>query len=367
MARPLKNLKCPFCHQTRTSRQAGRPNARLETPYECVSCGHRFTTVETVTRAELTGLRVLAPPTPINPNPRPALFDLARLEAHLRWHLRKRLTAAQRERLAHAVVAELAEALPRIPRVTDQPDGPVEAKEIRKVVSQCLRRAVDHSGDHEREHYAAAHVMYAMTAAHAELPGILEFISARYPTAVARRIPPAEARLGDEHWHYSQVLPAPEPTMVVKNFRPAGQGDAVDNHVEPDDRAAARANRPRETFARNSFELSIDRALGSTAVEGTQSLTKEEAVRNISEWVLWSLAGQPVVRSSQLAALTAQVLRRCAPLAYLRWVSIGKELSVAEIYQEGCGLLEVPSIPLVFDPAAAAVALREQPPAIRHA
>jgi hypothetical protein len=82
-------------------------------------------------------------------------------------------------------------------------------------------------------------------------------------------------------------------------------------------------------------------------------MTKEQTIINLREWVLWSLAGQPVVRSSQLAAMAASALRRCSPLGYLRWVTLGKELSVSEIYEEAIGLLSVPSVPLEFIPDAA--------------
>ncbi|MFZ2237250.1 MAG: hypothetical protein WAV67_12840 [Dokdonella sp.] len=68
----------------------------------------------------------------------------------------------------------------------------------------------------------------------------------------------------------------------------------------------------------------------------------------MTEWVLWGFLGQTVIRSSQISWATAELLRGIDDIAYLRWVTIGKELTVSQLAQEAIGLINYPSAPINF-------------------
>lgn len=363
MPRPLKNLTCPFCSTTRVSKPITRQSATtLETEYECGKCLLTFTTVEQLSKAPLDGVLVQPPATMQNSRPKAKPFNGRVLEKHLRLTLRKQLTEAQRQRLADMVTAELAKRVPSLTLVPGTDNNPViQSSDVRRAVQDVLEHAAERADAHYQEQYESAYILYAMTAVGRTVYELLDIIRNRYPSAATEDDLLPAAPMPAEQWHYSAAVPAPHPISVVKNFRRAGPEQDMDG-AALDDRAALRDRRPRETFSSTKLNTTIRRALGSTPLVGTQTMPKDEAVKNIHEWVLWSLAGQPVVRSSQLATVTSSVLRRCAPMAYLKWVTLGKELSVGEIYLEAASLLTMPSRPLEFELAAAPVVHRESAP-----
>jgi transcriptional regulator NrdR family protein len=373
MARPLLDLTCPVCQKSQTSRQVKRANPRrLERYYQCQSCSAHFTTVEQVARAPLEGVMVMTPKTVDNPHPRPARYDPHAIERHLRSILRKVLTEAQRQELVSAINTGMALRLPDLDRLpSPEPDKTVlPANQVRRVIEQALRNAAQRSEGRLRDHYETAHALYLMTAVHRTLRDVLEMLTRSYPGSITAPVPAAVRPPPAQRWHYPDFKWAPTPGFVVKNFRP-GDDSLVDADPEADpdadsdgDRAALRQRRPRVPFQLNRFDASIARALVVGHDVDESPMTTQETATNIREWVLWELAGQNVVRSSQLSTLAAGALRRSSPLAYLRWVTLGKELTVGEIYEEGCGLLQTPSVPLQFARSAAATLLPREAPHI---
>jgi hypothetical protein len=121
---------------------------------------------------------------------------------------------------------------------------------------------------------------------------------------------------------------------------------------------SARAPEPRTIFKRmgrpsdfrgRQFTDSIRKALfGRPDPIGTAYC--------VSQWVLWNLAGQTEVLSSQLAVGVLDCLRRVDDIAYLRWVAIAKGVeSVTAFAEEARGLVTQPSPRLVFDVSVARV------------
>lgn len=76
---------------------------------------------------------------------------------------------------------------------------------------------------------------------------------------------------------------------------------------------------------------------------------QEEFTELVFAWVLWSLVGQSVVQSSQLSSSVTECLRMCDDVAYLRWVTVAKDLSVTQIHREAMALVAHPSPELRFD------------------
>lgn len=121
------------------------------------------------------------------------------------------------------------------------------------------------------------------------------------------------------------TVDAPVPQWVIKRSR----RDSV--------RGATRA------FDYSQFVRSITKALaGRPGREATGDF--------IAQWVLWGLAGQPVILSSQLAVGVLDCLRRVDDIAYLRWSVIAKGTeSVTEFASEARNLLIYPSPKLRFE------------------
>lgn len=96
-------------------------------------------------------------------------------------------------------------------------------------------------------------------------------------------------------------------------------------------------------FAFEQFVASVRHALfGRDKADETSAC--------VAQWVLWGLAGQDQVHSSQLAIGVLDTLRRVDHIAYLRWASTAKSIDSVTLFRdEARGLLTNPSVPLVFD------------------
>lgn len=166
--------------------------------------------------------------------------------------------------------------------------------------------------------------------------GVLEWLPTRFPH-VDTRVAPGRA-MPTQRW-YPPADP-PRPTAVIKRF--SNEGDA----------------RLTPLYDHQIFLESIQKALAGrvtakTASEAARSVETQSAL--IADWVLWGVAGQPVVLTSQLATGVLDALRRFDDVAYLNWVCVAKRIStVTEFAAEVRSLIEHPSPRLKFDPAVLA-------------
>lgn len=183
--------------------------------------------------------------------------------------------------------------------------------------------------------------MYALTEVGIDVQRFASWMRAtfslREPAAPSRRSGP------DEVW----VTPSGAPRLpdtVVKNRVNTEAAASMGGRTVED--RADRRSREHTRFRRENLETSISNAVGLE--RHGQNVSPHDLTRGVVEWVLWCCDGQPVVRTSQLAAFAAGALRRCAPIAYLRWVVLGKELFKRELYDEVRALIERPPPRLVF-------------------
>jgi hypothetical protein len=118
----------------------------------------------------------------------------------------------------------------------------------------------------------------------------------------------------------------------------------------------ALAGVPYEPFIRDKLVTAVAGALAG------RGLNEDEATENVVAWVLWTLAGQEVVLSSQIGAAVAECLRRVDDIAYLRWVIVAKELRVTSIQREVAGMVNYPSKALLFRRASIRTPTPNTPP-----
>lgn len=103
--------------------------------------------------------------------------------------------------------------------------------------------------------------------------------------------------------------------------------------------------RDRTTNHRYDYDVFLDSI--RRAMIGRRN--SEETSVMIAKWVLWNLAGQQQVLSSQLGAGVASALRRIDDIAYLRWVATEKGIDeVRDLVIEARALVTTPSPRLVF-------------------
>lgn len=157
---------------------------------------------------------------------------------------------------------------------------------------------------------------------------VLDWIAKRYPYMTLQSSRPGTV-LPAQVWQHPGVH-APRPQWLIKR----SYGPNV-------------RERNRQ-FDHEQFKRSIRRSL----VGRFEINERDEHVDLISEWVLWGLAGQQVVHTSQLAMGVMDCLRRVDDIAYLRWTSIAKSIeSVTEFASEALGLLAYPSPRLILNPS----------------
>jgi hypothetical protein len=137
-----------------------------------------------------------------------------------------------------------------------------------------------------------------------------------------------------------------------EDLRPA---DLVDAGTPPSDRwwpggdpprperVVKRDLRSKPEFGHGQFLTSIERALHGRGLP-------RQTGRCVSAWVLWGLAGQRDVLTSQLSTGVLDALRRVDDIAYLKWAATAKNFdSVRDLHREAAALVTAPSRRLFFD------------------
>jgi transcriptional regulator NrdR family protein len=350
VARKKAELECPNCLVSGMWSSTRERDAKtLKRSYRCDNCRYEYDTVERIVRSKPDAY-VLDPFAEI---PKP--FDDQFIGDHLRRHLKKLLTADQRTRVAALSAIQLEASMEtlqpiRDPAYRDQVGTtPVfSSKEVRSVVQTALKRARHEVDPELSEQYKAAEALYALTERNIELSAFAKWLNDYFGMRTNLPRPPKRTNVEPETWQ-PPSRPISAPKTVVKNFREtiAVTSDENPTQVAAEDRAATRPRREHVAFNSDQFLESIENAVGRE-LHGQRLRSARTLARFVHAWVLASCHGQTVVRSSQLAAYTAGVLRRCAPVAYLRWTLLGKELQVREIFEETRGLIENPSSKLLF-------------------
>lgn len=274
---------------------------------------HRMDTVEHPLHVPLSTIRVR------RPNGEMHAFNKQHLRDDVQRGVLKRLTRVEVADVVEEVCAELQEELvERDAPDTDNPDTErtIDDLEIRSHVVARLRRI------EKRD----AHVLYVLSfrgrvdsrpvSGFHTAEDFLRWLYGEYPD-LGRPFPRHPPR-AEERWYPPRGF-SPEPKRVLKR-----DGTYRD-------------------FGRDQFRDSIHKAL----VGKEQS---SRVARLVTERVLWAMAGQDVVLSSQLASEVMHCLRRVDDIAYLRYASVAKRFrSVREFADEANGLLECPSPYLTFD------------------
>lgn len=314
----------------------------------CSNTTHRFDTIERNAKATLekvlvrrTGDRKLASGT----------FDQARLLADVRRGVLKRLNETETAEVVRAAVydleANLAEHLQALTNEEQEERpghaGVIDDSTITEAVETQLVKSTSRM----------AHVLYALyirgRSDRENRPGwggardVLGWLHQNYPN-LAAPLPNSPYVVEDKWFPASQ---APSPNFVIKRppEPPSLRNRRTDTPSRPD----------RVPFSKPQFEKSIVRALSGRPESELQAYC-------VVQWVLWGLAGQSDVHSSQLAVGVLDCLRRLDDVAYLRWASIAKNIdSVTTFNTEALGLIRHPSPRLYFD-VSAGRALPERAP-----
>lgn len=140
-------------------------------------------------------------------------------------------------------------------------------------------------------------------------------------------------------------LPENYPDQATPGVRrpPVPTDDWWPHAVPPNPEQVIKSSGGQHPFKRWQLEKSI-----ALALLGRPDAT--EASVRVADWVLWGLAGQSIVLSSQLKCAVLECLRRVDDIAYLRWVTIAKSFtSTKQFRPEALALVLRPSARLVFD------------------
>lgn len=349
------SILCPVCGAgTRSGGGGGsystkeRGNKRTRT---CASKPpHIFTTIERPNLEDLLEHTEVADADAVH------AFDRARLLKDLHYTVGDVLSSGARRAVADRVEGLLAAHLPpATPRDSSLPAGVtarVSTALVQEAVSEALRARADDFGasDAYRRNYRRAHVMWVLARGTAKgrlsgVPDVLTWLKTTYGREADRRgrgfrVERHYQTVVTDMWHPLRVDAAPEPKSIVflllRELPPTLDSSAP----------RVRYEHQRRPFERERLLTSVRHALAGR--------DDHSRVANlVVQWVLWSLGGQPVVRSADLGSQVSQCLRRVDEIAYLRWCVKVKDLDVSDVWDEALGMLSWPSPRLEFHPEAA--------------
>lgn len=283
-------------------------------------------------------------------------YDRARLLADLNYTVGDILNAADRRAVMNGAQALLGAKLPpNVGRTPGLPPGVLARltpSDIQQAVIGALRSRARDAGapDASRRKFRRAHMMYVLARGDHDGPfdgvrQVLEWLQRDYRAQAdvnggGFRVPRHYAHVAVEEWMPLRVDAAPVPEDVVF---------LVHREIPPrgDDTEARLAYEHRRVrFSEDRLSTSVRHALAGRP-------DHSRIARLVVQWTLWSLGGQKVVRSADLASQVTQCLRRVDEVAFLRWSIKVKDLDTADVWQEAIGLLVWPSPRLVFSADAA--------------
>jgi transcriptional regulator NrdR family protein len=390
MAQSKKQFRCPECGTvgpaTYSHLEKGQGTAELRRRYRCDACSRLFTTTESPVRRAPTLSELMVRGLRGSENDRNRSFNREKLPDRLEQLTPKTLTEADFAAVVAGVedrlTAELDHTTLRSGPVRVYPSGHphggrpyIDVATVDEFILRVLRSLGRRPGTGiESERFRSAHVKFALglvdyKAAHEAwkwegAADVIRWINEQYPSeAVALPQTPEIGRPVDPWWPPAH-LPSIGIEQVIKNFRPEDllqhQADVVVASQEsgagvgagPEGGSRAGVHRRIRPRSREPFEPDKLRGKVDAALRGRPTRRAERQA--LLSWVVWGLAGQKLVRTSQLSAAIADGLRGLDDIAYLRWVAIGKELNMREILDEALSLLVLPSPRLVLEPIASA-------------
>lgn len=304
-------------------------------------------------------------------------FSRNGLASDIDYAVGKALSEGQRKALLRRVYRQIVLThrtggrKPDLPREVTMRITPAD---IRSVVTATLAaEASDHTKkDAYRRDHRRAHMLYALArgtdgAALPDARAVLDWLATNYGDTVD---PEGRGYRVRRHYHGVRVdrwLPlrndaAPEPSDIVFLQHIAGPAprrapgvpnvgsaqSTVRTPSTPDSGAFETPQRVTMVHQRVSYDRTRLQSSIRHALAGAHDHTR--IARYVLQWVLWSIAGQTVVRQADLASQVSQCLRRVSEVAYLRWVIHERDLDVEDVWSEALGLLAWPSPRLVFEP-----------------
>lgn len=349
-------MPCPVCGATTTGGGSGptysvREKAIKRTRVCTGPVEHRIPTVERADVGELLSR------TQIGSGDDAPLYDRGRLLKDLHYAIGSILNTRTRRWVVHRVEASLLPLL--LPGKTRDPSLPggvaarLSSSMVHEAVVRVIRDEAKNPGvtQQRRRDFRRAHVMWVLargTGAAGPFEGasqVLTWLEAEYGREADRTgsgftVERHYHRVVTETWHPLRSDAAPEPKWIVFLLRsevPLADGDAG----------------PQTQFEHRRLPYERDRLLTSVRHALAGRNDHYRTAQLVVQWTLWSLGGQNVVRSADLASQVTQCLRRVDEVAYMRWCIRVKDLDVHDVWQEALGLLAWPHPRLQFAPEAA--------------
>ena len=333
---PGTSLGCPYCGATGAKEKTGRKRNEDKTrfvtihSYLCVACNEWFSTEE----------RLKAPLANVKINARP--FDHSKLRPSISRFAPKRLTNSEADEVAKQAMYEIDAFVQSDKGHRRDQQGYFNISSD-AVADRTLAAFLEVARRHRetgtrRDALHAAHVQYALATKGSGWVTASDFLRWYKTQEYASSTPRLD--LAEREWKRNKVTwwappssPFAKVEDVIKNTFLSSGGDDTGRDKET-------RHRQHEVFDHAKLTKSIELAL-----RGRPTLARAEMVER---YVLWALAGQTIVRSSQLSTLVSEILRSLDDIAYLRWVVIGKELTAITVYEEALGLVQHPSPTLEF-------------------
>lgn len=334
----LKDLRCPLC-QVAGGRDASRHHPPSPDPgeialreYRCRACGKDYTTEERAVRLKLEDLTIR------DRSGQGHLYSREQLVRSLGRFVPKALTPQEREGLVSAVEERLEKRM-STPGHFIKHGSYIMVSEMIQHVQNAFRalirqtRTQANANTLTRQRYRSAYSQYVLAVGPAGkvLTSAADVLEWLHRDEAFKGVPftpvtgePAWPRT-QAVWNVPPAMPPMPIQFVVKNTYAKGKPRRRERMEYKEERVLSRLGR---TFRR----------LPGLDCEPNDILT----------YVRWGLAGQSVVRTSQISTLIAEALRSTTETGYLRWIAIGKELSVEELHDEAHALALYPSPLLTF-------------------
>jgi len=357
---------CPDCGEHLSAAQRPRWVDDLQGGRRDRTCvnGHTYPTVERITPREF--LRT----TRVRAGQRTRTYSTDQLQSDLSLKLAPVLSKDTRNQVVGRVEMSIVRE-----RNGRRAPKEIDASQISQTVVRVLK---DFSGERQLSKRVAdalrrAHVLFALSQGELEftdtrrdpvllggdgfeaLPGILEWLVDQYPRQagqeVTRRLTPHYGgQIRVDAWHTLRGDAAPRPKTLLRRVV-IEQRTAVVLGQNPSFELRSTQEK-QEDWESFPFEEEVYLRSVRRAFAGRRDY--EHLARYSTQWVLFALAGQEIVRVSDLVAMTTQCLRRVDAVASLRWAVIAKNLTPAGLVPEVQGMLEWPAPRLRFESGAAA-------------